>query len=84
MFVDSSSNPADIQHFIDCFDVIAKPINGESGKGIYKIKRGESDASQVLEGKLPVLLEECIHNIDEIAAFHPASLNTVRAITISN
>lgn len=31
-----------------------------------------------------VLIEECIENIDSVKAFHPASLNTIRIITVRN
>ena len=84
MLVDSSTSIDAIQNFINRFDVIAKPTNSESGKGVYKILKGKGDAHQVLEGKLPILLEECLKNVDELAEFHPSSLNTVRVVTIAN
>ena len=84
MLVDSSTPSEDIQQFINSFDVIAKPTDAESGKGVFKISQGKADARQILSGKLPILLEECVKNVDVLAAFHPSSLNTIRVVTISN
>ena len=84
MLVDSKTPVEDIQQFIDSFDVIAKPTDAESGRGVYKIKKGEGDPQKILSGKLPILLEECVRNVDALAEFHPASLNTIRVVTLSN
>ena len=69
------------------FDMIAKPINGTRGDGIFKIEEKEvGDWYQLYERLVNgnYLLEECITECDELAAFHPASLNTIRVVTISN
>ncbi len=84
MRVDKKSNPREVQAFLDSFDVIAKPTGSSSGTGVYKIMRGHGRAEEILNGKLPILLEQCISSEKEIAAFHPASLNTVRLLTLSN
>ncbi len=84
MLVDSGTDPEEIQRFLDSFDVIAKPTNAASGKGVHKILRGQGDAQEVLKGKLPMLLEECLKNEASLAAFHPSSVNTVRVTTLSN
>ena len=69
------------------FDLIAKPVNGTRGDGIFKIEKvGEGDWQHLYDRLVNgnYLLEECIMECDELAAFHPASLNTIRVVTISN
>lgn len=68
------------------FDIIAKPIDGTRGEGIFKIrKEAVTDWQDLYERlkKANCLLEQCIIACDELAAFHPASLNTIRVVTIS-
>ena len=68
-------------------DLIAKPIDGTRGEGIFKIiGREVSDWKQLYDRliKEDCLLEECIVACDELTAFHPTSLNTIRVVTISN
>lgn len=69
------------------FDIIAKPIDGTRGDGIFKIVGQEVTDWQMLYDHLVndnYLLEQCITACDELAAFHPSSLNTIRVVTISN
>lgn len=69
------------------FDIIAKPIDGTRGEGIFKIVGKEVVDWQQLYDRLiknDYLLEQCIVACDELAVFHPASLNTIRVVTISN
>lgn len=69
------------------FDIIAKPVDGTRGDGIFKIVGKEVDDWQQLYDRLikdDCLLEQCIIACEELAAFHPASLNTIRVVTISN
>lgn len=78
----------DFAKMVSKYDCIAKPIEGWRGQGIRIIKRTSDDAeirrlySECVENK--ILLEERIHACKEIDAMHPASLNTVRVVTISN
>ena len=68
-------------------DLIAKPLDGTRGEGIFKIIGKEVEDWQQLFDRLQsedYLLEQCIVACDELAAFHPASLNTIRVVTISN
>lgn len=68
-------------------DCIAKPVDGTRGEGIFKIRATSVKDWQGLYEqcvKDNILLEECIQACDEIAAFHPSSLNTIRVVTISN
>jgi len=68
-------------------DCIAKPIDGTRGDGVFKIKAEEvEDWPALYECCLNnnLLLEQCIQSCDELSAFHPNSLNTVRVVTISD
>ena len=68
------------------FDVIAKPIDGTRGKGIFKISSSEDKDWKELYYQLvgdDYLLEQCILETDELKEFHPASLNTIRVVTNS-
>ena len=65
---------------------IAKPVDGSQGSGIQKFRtEGGNDVSAIYRKCISerLLLEECITSCDELAAFHPASLNTLRVVTIS-
>lgn len=69
------------------FNLIAKPIDGTRGDGIFKIVGHQVEDWRQLYDRLVennYLLEQCIVACDELAAFHPASLNTIRVVTISN
>ena len=69
------------------YDCIAKPLNKKSGEGIFKIKHDEDRDLYDLYLQLKrdsYLVEECIYACDEIAEFHPWSLNTIRIVTMSN
>ena len=69
-------------------DCIAKPTDGTSGQGIFKICKNNDHASvkEIYDNckKQKILVEECIEACDELKAFHPQSLNTIRVVTISN
>ena len=85
MVVTENSNPEEIDHFIAENDTIVKPLISSQGKAIIKIKKGTKNASEiVLSRQLPVILEECVVNCRELAAFHESSLNTIRLVTLSN
>lgn len=69
------------------FDIIAKPIDGTRGNGIFKIVGKEVEDWEQLYDRLVkgnYLLEQCVVSSTELAAFHPSSLNTIRVVTISN
>ena len=85
LVVTKDSDPEEIDRFIAANDTIVKPTDSSRGKGIIKIKKGTRNASEiVLSRQLPVILEECVVNIGELAEFHAASLNTIRIVTLSN
>jgi len=68
-------------------DCIVKPINGECGKGIFKIKKEDNiDYAALYETckANDMLIEECVYACEEIERFHPSSLNTIRVVTMSN
>lgn len=77
----------DFVKLVSSTDCIAKPMNGECGRGIFKIKKDEiQDYTSLYEQcvKNNMLVEECVYACDEIEKFHPASLNTIRVVTMSN
>ena len=77
----------DFSRMVQRYDCIAKPLNKNSGEGIFKINRNDIQDINSLYLQLKqdsYLVEECIYACDEIAAFHPQSLNTIRVVTMSN
>lgn len=77
----------EFKRMIETMDCIAKPIEGTCGKGIFKIcAKNVDDWKNLYERCIEndVLLEECIQSCEELRAFHPDSLNTIRVVTISN
>lgn len=68
-------------------DCIAKPVDGTQGKGVFKICAEAVNDLDALYSKCvkeDLLIEECVQACDEIAAFHPSSLNTIRVVTFSS
>ncbi len=68
-------------------DCIIKPADGSLGLGVKKILR-QDDPEQIRalyetcrQGNM--LLEECARGCDELQAFHPQSLNTIRFVTMA-
>lgn len=64
---------------------IAKPVNGEQGKGVLKITGTDTSDFQTLlseRKKTPYILEEIVCNCRELAEVNSSSLNTVRATTL--
>lgn len=65
--------------------VIAKPINGEQGKGVLKIEGiDSSEYKELLENRRSIsyVVEEKVVNCRELEVINPSSLNTVRATTL--
>ena len=66
-------------------DFVVKPLDASCGQGVKVVRGGgtKSLLCEILEEmKGSFLVEELIHQVDETAKFHPASLNTVRVPTI--
>ena len=64
--------------------MIAKPNNGEQGKGVMKIEEDDNtsiDELIAMKSTVSFVMEECLVNSPEIAKINPSSLNTVRATT---
>ncbi len=84
--VDKDTSQQEVADFIVRHGVaIAKPINGEQGKGVLKIDSVASkDFQDLLREKESnsFLLEGIVYNCDELALINPSSLNTVRATTL--
>ena len=74
---------ADMIASVDC---IMKPHDQSCGEGIFKVVRQEGSQVKELYEKCVVdkiLVEECIRNCDDLRAFHSASLNTLRVVTVA-
>ncbi|MBO5563025.1 MAG: hypothetical protein J5939_04845, partial [Bacteroidales bacterium] len=73
---------------INSFDCIIKPCDGKLGKGVSKVykDRDRKDDKKLFEDcrKNRMLVEQCIKACDELSAFHPQSLNTIRVVTVAN
>ncbi len=86
MEVKSDTSASLIEDFIHNHGcAIAKPVNGEQGKGVLKIEGTDtSDYHMFLSerNKAPYILEEKVCNCKELADLNPSSLNTVRATTL--
>ena len=70
------------------YDCIIKPCDGKLGKGIFKTYKDSdhSDDMKLYETCVRdrMLVEQCIESCEELKAFHPQSLNTIRVVTIAN
>lgn len=72
---------------ISAHDCIVKPCDEMRGRGIYRICKDEvSDSRELYEScvKARMLVEQCVESCEDLKAFHPQSLNTIRVVTISN
>ena len=76
------------QDFLDLCEnkseIIAKPINGEKGRGVHKLNvRNDREIAAAWEECLnnKFLVEEVIQQDERIASFHPQSINTIRIAT---
>ena len=76
----------DFAAFLSSRQCIAKPLQGELGKGIFLV---DETHRKDLPGfyhackENQLLIEERIEVCREIAEFHPQSLNTIRVVTMS-
>ena len=85
ILVKSSDSDDVITNFVHNHDdVIAKPVDSTFGRGVVRITDGNKDVIDKLlidrKGHT-YLLEECLHNCEELSALNPSSLNTIRAFT---
>ena len=64
---------------------IAKPRDGSKGEGVTLFDTERDGTPETLFEKLlsmaPVIVEELVVQVPEMAAFHPSSVNTLRAMT---
>lgn len=78
----------DFEKMVSSFDCIVKPSDGKLGAGIFKTYKEDasSDRRQLFETcvRNRMLVEQCVEDCDELKAFHPKSLNTLRVVTIAN
>lgn len=83
-----SASFEEFEQMVNCFDCIVKPCDGKLGQGIFKTYKDadHKDDRKLFENcvKSRMLVEQCIEACDELKAFHPQSLNTLRVVTIAN
>lgn len=68
-------------------EVIAKPLRGEQGRGVGKLRRNEQEEIDTLlhEAKNnDFIIEEVLCNAAELAVLNPSSLNTIRVYTLTD
>ncbi len=66
-------------------EIIIKPLSSSGGRNIFKCSVTKENASETFDKILkdgPFVAEEIIIQSEEMAKFHPASLNTVRVSTV--
>lgn len=75
-------------HLISNYDCIIKPCDGALGRGVFKVymNSDHTDDRKLYDYcvKDRMLVEQCIESCEELKAFHPQSLNTIRVVTVSN
>lgn len=83
MVIDADTSEVSIHEFVQSHAaLIAKPVHGEQGHGIFMIKNAEDQDRLIAESKsVPFILEEVIENAEYIKRINPSSLNTIRATT---
>lgn len=78
----------EFEQMVTNYDCIVKPCDGKLGKGIFKTYKDadHKDDRKLYEScvKDRMLVEQCIEACEELKAFHPQSLNTIRVVTIAN
>lgn len=81
------SSFAQFEQLITESDCIVKPCDEARGKGVFKIYK---DADHTKDKALyescvknRMMVEQCIEACEELKAFHPQSLNTIRVVTIA-
>lgn len=70
------------------YDCVVKPCDGKLGRGIFKLYKDDNhnDYQKLYAScvKDKMLVEQCIESCEDLKAFHPQSLNTIRVVTIAN
>lgn len=80
----------EIESFVLHYDsVIAKPLKDYGGHGVIKIKKDGNDYSSKmtmlkseLDGGKDYIIEQTLHNCEELRILAPGSLNTIRIVTV--
>lgn len=78
----------EFERMVTNYDCIVKPCDDMRGHGVFKLFRNADHKNdlKIYEKcvKDRMLVEQCIESCEELKAFHPQSLNTIRVMTISN
>lgn len=87
MLFDKDTSPKDIYEFLEKHldGGIIKPVNGEQGHGIGKVRKNEKEKIDkfIEEARTSdFIIEELLVNTAELAVLNPTSLNTIRVYTL--
>ncbi|MBO5036507.1 MAG: hypothetical protein J6D42_05450 [Clostridia bacterium] len=67
--------------------LVAKPLDGSSGRGVKKIRpenyRNDPDFYEKLKADGTGIIEECVIQHDAINEINPSSVNTIRIVTLN-
>jgi hypothetical protein len=78
----------EFSQLITRYDCILKPCDEARGKGISKIYKEADHRNDkaLFEScvKNRMVVEQCVEACEELKAFHPQSLNTIRVVTVAN
>lgn len=77
----------DFKQFVVSRDCIIKPSTGSLGKGVFLVRQADNVDLKALYERCRqdcLIVEERLSSCQEIAEFHPQSLNTIRVMTMSN
>ncbi|MBE6896635.1 MAG: hypothetical protein E7477_05985, partial [Ruminococcaceae bacterium] len=84
----STGSKEDFEKWINGKDVlVAKPLDGSSGRGVKKLRpenyRKEADLYGKLKAEGTGIVEECVFQHDAINEINPSSVNTIRIVTLN-
>lgn len=89
MLISKDTSSKQLLEFLDkhAGGVIVKPLRGEQGRGIGKLRRIEQEKIDKLlldARNSDFLIEELLVNTKELAVLNPSSLNTLRVFTLTD
>lgn len=89
MLLSKDTSSKQLLQFLDkhAEGVIVKPLRGEQGRGIGKLRRYELEKIDTLlydARNDDFLIEELLVNTEELAVLNPSSLNTLRVYTLTD
>lgn len=82
----AGASQADFERFMDGRDAcFAKPIDGDSGRGVEKLYRRDFDSLEAMfahiQAKGHCVIEQCLVQHPEMSALYPHAVNCMRIVT---